>query len=174
MIKVIILGIFFGMILQRSRINTFEKIGGFAMLKDFTVPKVLLTSIGIGAILLFIEIQSGFAVLHVKPFNLVGIVLGGIVFGIGMAILGYCPGTLIVSLGEGSLDTLVGILGGLVAGFLFTLFFPSLNGLLGPNLGKLNLYGHNLILSVIIVLIFGIAAVLIAFRIDRMESRQKE
>src|SRR4030042_6594387 len=121
MAKAVIFGILFGWILQRSRVNTCNKIGGFAMLKDFTVLKLLLTAIGVGSVLLFIEIQLGLASLHVKPFNLTGVLLGGIVFGMGMAILGYCPGTLIVSIGEGAVDALVGTLGGL-AGGVFLLF----------------------------------------------------
>ena len=45
-----------------------------------------------------------------------GIAIGGIVFGTGMAILGYCPGTLPVSLGEGSVDALISIIGARMAG----------------------------------------------------------
>ena len=69
-----------------------------------------------------------------------GIVLGGFIFGTGMAILGYCPGTVMVSAGEGSLDAMVGILGGLAGGLVYTLLLPELGGLLGPNLGTLSLH----------------------------------
>ncbi len=55
----------------------------------------------------------GFASYHIKPLILGGIVLGGLIFGTGMAILGYCPGTLAISFGEGSADAFIGIIGGL-------------------------------------------------------------
>jgi hypothetical protein len=35
--------------------------------------------------------------------------------------LGYCPGTLAISLGEGSFDALIGIAGDLVGGFVYTI-----------------------------------------------------
>ena len=76
MVKTVILGII-RMILQRSRVNTYNKIGGFAMLKDFTVAKILLTAIGVGSILLFLEIQMGLASLSVKPFDIGGVIFGG-------------------------------------------------------------------------------------------------
>ncbi|NOY60767.1 MAG: YeeE/YedE family protein [Calditrichaeota bacterium] len=171
MIKVIILGFLFGIILQRSRVNTFEKIGGFAMLKDFTVPKILLASIATSAILLLIEMQFGAANLHVKPFILGGIIVGGILFGIGMATLGYCPGTLIVSIGEGRLDAIIGTIFGLIAGWIYILIFPSIKSLLGPNLGKINLYSGSTVITFLIVLLYSAVLFYLAFYLDKKESQ---
>ncbi len=174
MIKVILAGIIFGFILQQTRVNTFNKIAGFAILKDMLVPKLLLTAIGVGSFLLFLEIQLGMASLHIKPFILIGIVVGGILFGIGMAILGYCPGTLIVSIGEGALDAFVGLIGGLLGGWLFTLIFPGIQNLLGPNLGKINLYFDGILVSGIIVLIYAIILLVAAFYLNRVDERISE
>ena len=74
------------------------------------------------------------ATFHVKPLLLGGVILGGLVFGVGMTILGYCPGTLFVSAGEGAVDALVGIFGGLLGGLTFTISLPVIKGILGPNL----------------------------------------
>lgn len=171
MAKAVIFGILFGWILQRSRVNTFNKIGGFAMLKDFTVLNLLLTAIGVGSVLLFTEIQLGLASLHVKPFNLTGVLLGGIVFGMGMAILGYCPGTLILSIGEGAVDALVGTLGGLAAGLIYIFLYPEMKSLLGPDLGKINLYAGGAVTSSIIVLLFGVILVVASVYIDKRVKR---
>ncbi len=160
----------FGFILQQTRVNTFDKIAGFAMLKDMLVPKLLLAAISVGSFLLFLEIQVGMASLHIKPFVLIGIVVGGILFGIGMAILGYCPGTLIVSVGEGALDALLGIAGGLVAGWLFTVIFPAIQPLLGPNLGKINLYTGNTLVTGGIVLLYAVVLMWIAFYLDKIDQ----
>ncbi len=173
MTKAIIFGVLFGWILQRSRVNTFNKIGGFAMLEDFTVLKVLLTAIGIGSVLLFAETKLGLASLHIKTFNLTGVVLGACIFGIGMAILGYCPGTLVVSVGEGAIDALVGIIGGLVAGLAYILLYANIKPLLGPDLGKINLYTGNPISTGIIVLLFGVVLVSSAVYIDKIEAKKK-
>jgi len=136
---IIVLGFIFGAILQYAKLNKFNTISGVATLDDLTVAKAIAVAVGVGAILLNIEIGLGLAVYHVKPFILGGIILGGLIFGVGMAILGYCPGTLAVSLGEGSTDALLGIIGGLFGGLLYTLILPSIQGILGPNLGSISI-----------------------------------
>lgn len=54
--------------------------------------------------------------LHPKPLDW-GKVVGGLIFGIGMGLLGYCPGTLIARIGEAKKDAWVGLLG-MVLGIL--------------------------------------------------------
>ena len=160
---VFILGFLFGAILQYARLNKYDTISGLAMLNNLAVVKAILMAIGVGAILLSIEIGLGFASYHTKPLILGGIMFGGLIFGAGMAILGYCPGTLPVSLGEGSLDALIGILGGLVAGLVFTIILPFIHGILGPDFGDItlkSLFGGNLILF--FVLVFIISGIFIA------------
>ena len=86
--------------------------------------------------------------------------LGGLIFGTGMAVLGYCPGTLPVSLGEGSLDALVGILGGLLAGLVYTILLPSIHGILGPDFGNMTLNsvvgGNTPLFYILVFVIAGI------------------
>jgi len=137
---ILLFGFLFGAILLYAKLNRFDTISGMATLDDLTVAKAIAVAVGVGAILLNVEIGLGFASYHVKPFILGGIVLGGLIFGIGMAILGYCPGTLAVSFGEGSIDALIGIIGGLFGGLVFTLLLPSISGILGPDLGKISLF----------------------------------
>jgi uncharacterized membrane protein YedE/YeeE len=171
MLKTIILGLLFGVILQRSRVNTFDKIAGFAILQDFTVPKVLFTAIGVGSVLLFIQVNLGLATLSLKPLLLTGVILGGFIFGVGMAILGYCPGTLIVALGEGALDAVFGVLGGLLAGWFYIMLYPNLRPFLGPDLGKLSLHSQSAFLSLVIVLLYAALMVALAFYLNRLEKR---
>lgn len=50
------------------------------------------------------------------------------IFGVGFAILGYCPGTLAGAIGNGNLDALVGGLAGILIGSgLFAALYPLLN-----------------------------------------------
>ncbi|NOY23150.1 MAG: YeeE/YedE family protein [Acidobacteria bacterium] len=169
MIKVIILGIVFGVILQRSRVNTFDRIGGFAMLKDFTVPKVMLTAIAVSIILLFIEVKLGMAGFHVKALAIGGIVGGGVLFGMGMAILGYCPGTLIVSTGEGALDALIGLIIGIVTGAFFVVVFPHILPFLGPNLGKIQLLPVSTPWKTVTVVVVAISLFWLARKLDTLD-----
>jgi uncharacterized protein len=172
---IFVLGISFGLLLQYARLNRFNTISGLAVLENFTVAKTIAVAIGIGAILISIETGLGIASYHVKPFIVTGIMAGGLIFGFGMAVLGYCPGTLAVSLGEGSIDALVGIIGGLISGLLYTLLYPSLKGLLGPDLGNLSLFtaiGSNPL--IFYPLVIAIAAIFIgaAFWLNKLEKNK--
>jgi len=172
-ILIFVFGALFGLILQYAGLNRYNTISGQALLKDNTVVKTILLTIGLGAILFSITTGLGLSNFHVKPFVTGGLVLGGLIFGAGMAILGYCPGTLAVSLGEGSGDALVGIIGGLFGGIAYTLALPSIKGILGPDLGKLSLYslfnGYSF-LYFITVAIIGMLIIYAAFFIHLKEK----
>lgn len=170
MLKIILLGIAFGIILQRSRVNTFDRIGGFAMLRDFTVPKVMLTAIAVSSVLLFAETTAGLSQLHLKPLVIGGVVAGGVLFGVGMAILGYCPGTLIVSAGEGALDAVIALLVGVATGALYVVLFPTLKPLLGPNLGTIHLLPSGAVWGAVIVVVFAACLILLALALDGQDS----
>ncbi|MFV0591476.1 MAG: YeeE/YedE thiosulfate transporter family protein [Draconibacterium sp.] len=168
----LILGFLFGLTLQYAGLNKFNTISGMATLDNLTVAKAIAVAVGLGAILINIEIGAGMASYHVKPLILGGLVFGGILFGTGMAILGYCPGTLAISLGEGSLDALLGIIGGILAGVVYTLVLPSIQGILGPNLGTISLRSiidNNLVFY---MLVFLVGAVFIgaAFVLNKTEK----
>lgn len=170
-ILILLFGFIFGAILQIAALNKYDTISGMARLEDYTVAKAILTAIGIGAIVLSVEAGLGLASFHVKPLLLAGLTVGGFIFGAGMAILGYCPGTMAVSLGEGSLDALVGIIGGIAGGIVYTLAEPSIAPLLGPDLGKVSLQsalGFGVVFY-ILTLGFGVALVFMAYKLHERE-----
>lgn len=170
----LLFGFLFGAILQSAKLNKYNTISGMARLEDFTVAKAIAVAVGVGAILLSVEIGLGYASWHVKPLILTGIAVGGLIFGSGMAILGYCPGTLPVSLGEGSLDALVGIIGGIAGGIVYTLVQPTVNSMLGPDLGKStlqNAMGGGSFYYVL-VFVFGISLVATAFWLNKLENKK--
>ncbi|NOY96090.1 MAG: YeeE/YedE family protein [Chlorobi bacterium] len=166
-------GFLFGGILQYAKLNRYNVISGLATLENFAVAKAIAVAIGIGAILLNIEIGLGFASYHIKPLILGGIVLGGLIFGTGMAILGYCPGTLAISFGEGSADAFIGIIGGLSGGLAYTVLLPSIHGVLGPDLGSISLYsltGTNSLVFYLLVIIIGGVFISISFWLHKKEK----
>lgn len=173
MLLVFILGFLFGAVLQYSRLNRYNTISGMAMLKDLTMAKAIAVAIGIGIIIVNIEIGLGFASYHIKPLLLGGVILGGIIFGIGMAILGYCPGTIPVSMGEGSLDAFTGLIGGLAGGIVYTMVLPSIKGILGPDYGQMALvksFPGNHGLFYLVAISAGISMIYIAFRLNKIEK----
>jgi len=175
-IIVLILGFLFGAILQYASLNKYNVISGLAIRENFAVAKAIALAIGIGAILLNIGIELGFASYHVKPFVLGGILIGGLIFGSGMAILGYCPGTLAISAGEGSLDAVIGIFGGLLGGVFYTLVLPFIQPLLGPDFGKISLnslLGTGSLFFIVLFIIGGIF-VLSAFLLQKVDKNKSK
>jgi uncharacterized membrane protein YedE/YeeE len=167
---VLLIGIIFGGIIQYTRVDKFEKIAGFSMLKDTIVPKMLFLTVGLTSIGLYFMIEAGYAHYHVKPIVWQGLIIGGVLFGISMAILGKCPGTGPVSISEGRMDVLIGAIGGLLGGLVFTLYYDDLfKPLMGESSGKLTLpelfpgEEHR------VVLIFGLLVTLISILIPKVE-----
>jgi len=157
-------------IIQYTRVDKFEKIAGFAMLKDTTVPKMLFLAIGVASIALFFAVKLGYASYHIKPMILSGLIVGGILFGASMAILGKCPGTGPVSIAEGRIDVAVGAIGGIFGGYVFTKYYePFFKPLMGESYGKetlLNTLGDH---ASWFVFLFGISLIIIAIKIPHIE-----
>jgi len=134
-------GILFGILLQKGRVAKFSVIVGQFILKDWTVAKVMGTAIAVGSVGVYALVTSGHATLHIKPFLLGGVLLGGVCFGIGMAVYGYCPGTGVAACGEGKPDAMVGVLGMLTGALIFVATYPLLQPIISGlgNMGKMTL-----------------------------------
>ncbi|HBP86772.1 MAG: YeeE/YedE family protein [Nitrospira sp.] len=117
-------GIVFGFLLQKGRVAKYQVILGQLLLKDWTVLKIMLTAIGVGAIGVYALVALEMANLHIKPMLWGGVLLGGIFFGIGIAIFGYCPGTGVAACGEGRKDAMVGVAGMLAGAGIFVWMYP--------------------------------------------------
>lgn len=174
MIQILLFGFLFGAFLQHATLNKYNTIAGMATLENLTVAKTIAFAIGLGAILINLEISLGFASYHVKPVLLVGVMLGGLIFGAGMAILGYCPGTLFISLGQGSLDALAGIIGAITGALVFTLLWPGIQSMLGPDLGNISLHtiaGRGFWFYLFLIILGGIFMG-IALWMDKLDGRK--
>jgi hypothetical protein len=119
------MGIVFGFLLQKGGVTSYDVIVGQLLLKDFTVLKVMLTAVLVGSLGVHFLVSGKMARLHPKSGSVGQTVTGGLIFGVGFAILGYCPGTLAGAIGQGSLDALFGGLTGILLGaWLFSLCYP--------------------------------------------------
>ncbi|MEM9557499.1 MAG: YeeE/YedE thiosulfate transporter family protein [Acidobacteriota bacterium] len=120
-------GLAFGFLLQKGGVTRYDVIVGQFLLRDFTVLKVMLTAIVTGALGIWGMLALGWLEptdLHLKAATLLANALGGAVFGVGMAVLGYCPGTAIGATGQGSRDALFGILGMIAGAFAYAAAYP--------------------------------------------------
>lgn len=112
-------GIIFGFLLQKGGVAKYDVLLGALLLTDFTVMKIMLAAILVGMIGIFGMHALGMVKLHLKPTKYAANVIGGLVFGAGFALIGYCPGTGAAALGQGNLDAIAGIAGLLAGSYLY-------------------------------------------------------
>lgn len=123
----LIIGIFFGFFLQKGGVTNYNIIIGQLLLTDFTVFKVMLSAVIVGMLGVYLLRSLGYAQLHPKPGSIGATVIGGLIFGVGFAVLGYCPGTVAGAVGQGFLDALFGgIVGMIIGAGLFASMYPKL------------------------------------------------
>jgi uncharacterized protein len=119
-------GVAFGTLLQKGRVGKYEVILDQLILRDGTVAKVMGTAMVVGAIGVQALVQTGHAALDVKPLRLGGILGGAALFGSGLAVIGYCPGTTLAAVGEGRRDAIAGLAGMLAGAALFVRAYPRI------------------------------------------------
>ncbi len=123
----LIFGVIFGFLLQKGGATNYDVILGQLLLTDFTVLKIMLTAVLTGMIGIYAMKSLGWVELHVKAGSWGMNGIGGLLFGIGFALLGYCPGTIAGAIGNGYLDALVGGLIGIWIGSgIFAALYPKL------------------------------------------------
>ncbi|MBL9102006.1 MAG: YeeE/YedE family protein [Myxococcales bacterium] len=139
----LVTGLVFGWLLQKGQVAKYRVILGQLLFRDWTVARVMGTAVIVGAVGVHALVALGEAELAVKPMRVAGVLLGSLVFGSGMALLGYCPGTSLAAAAEGRRDAWTGILGMLCGALTFVAARPALDRLavsLGDH-GELTLPG---------------------------------
>lgn len=161
-------GLVFGFLLQRGSVTRFGTIVDQLLLRDFTVLKVMLTAIVVGGVGIYAMRAMGMDVpLHIKGTQVLAVALGGGIFGVGMAVLGYCPGTAIAAIGDGSRHAWFGVLGMFVGGLAYTHAYPFLKDavLTKGDLGKVTVASEMgvepLVVLVPMALVVGVVFVVI-------------
>lgn len=116
------MGIVFGFALEKSRVFEPAALVRQFQIRNFLMMKVFFTAIATSmvsvAILKFAVSDFAF---QLKPLNLLANASGGAVLGIGVALTGACPGTVLAQMGAGYRDAIFTFVGGLVGATVFTL-----------------------------------------------------
>jgi len=139
-------GFWFGFALERAGFGNSRKLAAQFYLKDMRVLKVMFTAILTAMLLIFWSSALGlldYGALYLNPPYMWTGIVGGLIFGAGFVIGGYCPGTAIVSMSTLKLDGLFFVLGLLIGMTifgetvgLFQVFFDS-----SGNYGEVTLQG---------------------------------
>lgn len=113
-------GVVFGYILTRTGITKYPRVMGMLLLKDFKILKFMLTAV-ISSMILF-HLFGSLGLLELSPKGLDwGKLVGGLLFGTGMGILGYCPGTMAARIGEGKKESIFALFGMALGIFVYAL-----------------------------------------------------
>ncbi|HDR72979.1 MAG TPA: YeeE/YedE family protein [Methanoculleus sp.] len=124
----LLMGIAFGFFLQTGGVTDYNIIIAQLLLTDFTVVKVMLSAVLVGMIGVYFMKGRGLVRLHAKTGSVGSTVVGGLIFGAGFAVLGYCPGTVAGAVGQGALDALFGGAVGILIGTgIYAVIYPALH-----------------------------------------------
>ncbi|HBW16779.1 MAG TPA: YeeE/YedE family protein [Desulfovibrio sp.] len=163
LINGLVTGVLFGILLQRAEVLRYDRQLGALRLQDMTIIKFMLSAIIVSMVGIHALVDLEVAKLSVKPLVLGANIGGGLLFGLGWGILGYCPGTAAGALGEGRLDALWGIMGGLAGAAAYAELYPAMKATLLSmgDVGKVTLpqllgLGHWPVIVIFIVVVVAV------------------
>jgi hypothetical protein len=113
---------------------------------------------------IYFFVDIGIGELSLKPTVLVANIIGGLIFGLGWGMLGYCPGTALGATGERRFDAFWGgVLGMLVGAGIFAeaYTFTRENLLKWGDLGKLTIPKAIGVNHWIIIIVIGLALIVV-------------
>jgi uncharacterized membrane protein YedE/YeeE len=121
------IGFVFGFALFHAGFTDSRRIAWAFYFKDVGVPVVMFSAIATGMLGLWGMSLIGvldISLVYMLPTYLLPMAIGGLIFGVGMVVGGYCPGTAAASIATGKIDAVVFILGFLIGSMVFADFFP--------------------------------------------------
>ncbi len=119
-------GFAFGFLLQMGGVLRYDKQLGALLFRDMTIVKFMLSAILVGSVGFQWLADEKLIVFSHKAMNLGGVVFGGLLFGVGWALAGYCPGTAVGAVGEGRWSALAVVAGMLAGAALYAEAYPFL------------------------------------------------
>lgn len=105
-------GLLFGFVLSRAGFTSYDEIHRMFVFSDFRLLLAFMGSVGV-SMMVFLAIRR-LGTVPSRPIAL-STVLGGVLFGVGWATTGACPGSGLVQIGEGQLPAIVTV-GGILLG----------------------------------------------------------
>lgn len=123
-IQGLVFGVAFGFLLQKGRVARYDKQIGVMRLSDMTVVKFMLSGVLVAMTGVYLLLDLGKGELHFLPTILGADIAGGLIYGVGWGLIGYCPGTSFAALGEGRWDALFGISGMIFGAGIFAEVYP--------------------------------------------------
>jgi uncharacterized membrane protein YedE/YeeE len=121
------IGFLFGFVLDKGGLNRYYKIANVFRFTDLTVLRFMMTGMAVGTVGIYTLKYFGLIdFTAVTATVLAANLIGGLVFGVGMALAGFCPGTVVAGAARGQLDYIIpGFLGFLTGGVVYGLAYRT-------------------------------------------------
>jgi uncharacterized protein len=163
----LVFGVIFGFLLQKGGVAKFHVLIGQLLLVDFTVLKIMLSAVVVGALGIHFMHRAGLVELQLKPTRYASNIIGGLLFGVGFAFAAYCPGTGAAALGQGNYDAIAMMIGMIGGSYLFAEVSNWISRNIDPigDKGKLTLHEvipinrNALVITFVAVLVVVLVAV---------------
>jgi uncharacterized protein len=170
----VVIGIGFGFFLEQAGFGSSVKLAQQFYFRDLTVFKVMFTAIVTAMLGLFWFSWLGFidlSLVRVLPTYLVPQLVGGLVFGVGFVMGGYCPGTCCVASVTGKMDGRVHLTGMFAGIFLFGELFPLIGGFYSStSMGEITLSQIFNLPHGTVVLLIVLAALIGFYGAEKLEG----
>lgn len=128
----LLLGLMFGIVLVKSEVISWFRIQAMFRFQEAHMYLIIGSAVIVGAISILIikrfemkTVGGESITIREKPFNK-GVVIGGILFGMGWAVTGACPGPIYAQIGSGAYMAIVTFISALVGAYLYAFFEPKL------------------------------------------------
>jgi len=129
---VLMIGIFFGVILIKSEVASWFRIQKMFRLEEAYMYLIIASAVVVGAISLYLikrfqvkTISRDTIQIKTKKFQK-GTIIGGILFGLGWAVTGACPGPIYAQIGSGEYMAIVTFIGAFSGMYLYAYLQPRL------------------------------------------------
>jgi uncharacterized membrane protein YedE/YeeE len=121
-------GIAFGFVIQRIGATDANRMARAHLMLEPDIPQFMILAVGLSALGVYALGLFDIGRTVILPTSIVATGLAAVIFGVGWGLAGYCPGTTWAAAGEGRMDAVFALLGGLAG----TLVFAQLHELLIP------------------------------------------
>ncbi len=125
-IKFLLVGFFFGIVLTKAEAVSWYRIYEMFQFQSFHMYGIIMTAIAVGVIGVQLikrkqlkDIDGNPIVIQDKEKGSVRYWVGGLLFGLGWAMVGACPGPIFIMLGAGFISVGLILIGALLGTFLY-------------------------------------------------------
>lgn len=159
----LVTGVLFGFLLQKGQVLRYDRQLGALRLRDMTIVKFMLSTIIVAMVGIYLLADLGLVKLALKKTVLGANITGGLMFGLGWGLIGYCPATAVGAFGEGRYDSAFGVLGMLAGAALYAEVYPLFKGnfLAWGKYGKITLasvagINHWVVIAALVAVFVGL------------------